>query len=335
MSLPTLKKTWQYFNYVGTPSGIDYATDDKAMMFAVKEQLKAWGLAPWIVVGSGDNTTGALDGVDRLVDVGTMYAHFNSNWLLLSNPGFGQVCLVPGDPTSGFTCHYWVSIRGAFSGGSASARPTAPDEFDLLANAGGNITNTYGGTGTFVCHMLQSTDGQCTRLLFGSSLAYNQMYCFETFDLPVPGMTYPKFATTTHWVQDTNIRDYPIMMLNNDGIHVLDDPGNSNIQFILECITQGNDPFSFVNGANEISSEFPLIDIYIGCLRAGSVLSSGRPVPRGFYGKVFDLWFTANTFGTGDGFPDDGSKQLIGCKSPAGSTTTMVLPWDGTALTLG
>lgn len=336
MALPTIKKTWQYFHYVGTPSGIDYATDVEAMMFAVKEQLKSWGSGAWTVVGSGDNTTGALDGNDRLVDVATMYAHPNSNWLLLQNAGFGQICLVPGNPNSGYTMHYWVSIKSAFSGGNASTRPTAPDEFDLLANSGANIGSSYGGSGTgvFVCHMMQSTDGQCTRLLFGSSLVFNQIYCFETLDMAVPGMTYPKFATTARFTQNSNLRDYPLMFINNAG-QIMDDPGNQNIQFLLECITQGNDPFTYVNGANEISGEMPLIDMYIGCGRSGNVTSSGHPVQRGFYGKVFDVWFTANTVGTGDGFPSDGSRQLIGCHAPAGSTTTMVLPWDGTALVMG
>lgn len=330
MPLPTLKKTWQFNHYVGTPSGISPDRDQANQFVAVKNALKSFGSSPWTVVGSSDGTTGALDGVDRWTSGTLIDTNRGHAWIVLEQAGWnggGQVCW---QWNGGAVIWFFSSPLGTFSGGSATARPTATDEQNISINGG--LVQPYSGlSGVFTCHTLMSTDGQCTRLFLGANNQFVNSYVWETWDQPTGGIDNNVFSTSAVWHPFLDLRDLPICMTNNAGQAIL---GASNsIQVALEGYSQNSIEISGFNGANEISGQFPFWDYTFIC---SAQRDNAPPLPpRAVYGRVFDMWYTAGNISLGDGFPSNGSKQFMSFVSNQNGSATTVLPWDGTVLVMG
>lgn len=118
----------------------------------------------WTCSGSSDGTTGALDGVNRWT------ASFDAtklvraaadgsahSWIVLRNVGLGIYMLI--DYVSSGDNQFRVCIsKTAYSGGSASARPTTSNEVTM--NNGAAMQSNPGAGAASHVHGRISTDGQ-------------------------------------------------------------------------------------------------------------------------------------------------------------------------------
>lgn len=329
MPAPTNKKTWQFAHYIGTPSGSQNLDQANAFV-AAKNHMTSYALTPWTVLGSSDGTTGALDAVDRWTSGTVLTGGGGHAWILMEQAGWnggGQVCWVY---VSSGVIQMWSSPRGAFTGGSATVRPTAPDEQNIPN--GNDIFGPYVTTGVFVIHSMMSTDGTSTRFFLGANNLMGGSYVWETIDQPTGGINHPVFSSAIVWGAAPNARDFPLCMTSNAGIALL---GSNTLTPGSETYSQNGTPISIWNGPNEISGEHQFYDNFLVVVvdRAGNTPS----YPRAIYGRIVDLWYTDGTLATGDGFPGDGSKQYI-CTHVTqgfGIESCIVWPWDGTVLVMG
>jgi len=176
MALPALQKTWQGGSSLGGTEFVNKlvvgANQQRAMLLKIRDAFVGFNTWPWTVAGSSDSLVGAMDASDRWVDTGDLVyittAGTPYSWIVLQQPGTGaQVCislerLLALDLTRDDIVSI-VSPSGSFSGGSATARPTAPDEF--LGTVTGWLGDQAGVYTDKILTCIQSTDGECTRVV--------------------------------------------------------------------------------------------------------------------------------------------------------------------------
>lgn len=183
-----LKRTWYTLANMTMPAQASDVNADRSVVWGIKAALKgvtvpgdlgASGAAPvgssWTVDGSSDSVTGAMDGVDRWGDTFDPAKVVNSNnaanaprsWVSLRAPaalGFPFWLLL----------HYWYNSTGAqsymvdvwispeaFTGGTATSRPSVPASALQLASMGmqllDNATGRYNTTHRL--HIVRSAEG--------------------------------------------------------------------------------------------------------------------------------------------------------------------------------
>lgn len=126
---PSLQKNWQFVKDYSSclDNGGSLANMGARIIVAMKDMFKSMG---WTVKGSCDGSTAAMDAVDRWDDVTDLVA--NSSWLVVKHTGFQFEVLFHADPSSfgaeRVTFYTSWTHSGGFTGGTTSARPTAPDE---------------------------------------------------------------------------------------------------------------------------------------------------------------------------------------------------------------
>lgn len=275
--------------------------------------MVAFGSSPWAVAGSSDGTTGALDAVDRWTGPGAITFGVSPHvWIVLTQSGWsnGQILIVA-DNIQGFDTYF--SLSGSFTGGSSTTRPTAPDEFV----ASGYIAAPYGGAGgQYVSHVMQTTDGSCTRIVNCSAGAPSELFNFETLGGPSTGLVLPTIAGR---FGPAGLTPGSVLTPNTpwlNGVH------SGTLWTALFCIdaTGSQLMWQLTTIPNEISGDYPLFTLAIA-----NVSQAGF---RGRHGFLQDLWFTVSAANSGDYFPGDASRQFIVLGG-------LVYPWDGTIASLG
>jgi len=172
MPAPAKDKTWQYSLNNGPYFGAATLQTNQAMLFAIKGVLLAFGTLPWTVRGSSNSVAAAMDASDRWVaSTNLVWAAGAHSWIVLRQTGVAakfEVCFdlntssseamtVAVSPSAGF------GVANGGTDGTTSARPTATDE--VVVNTTSDGWNSGSSNNLHWMHAMQSTDGQCTRIV--------------------------------------------------------------------------------------------------------------------------------------------------------------------------
>lgn len=309
MALPTLEKTWQFnVNQVSATGGSNLA-DCANTIYKLKAAMTGFSSNPWTVVRSSNSVTaGAADywaSSANLVWNGGGSAH---SWIVLQQAGItgGPMQFLidcDGQGTTPSLFRGMVSVSG-FTGGTTTARPTATDEVLLIRNDNTSLPNVAMNQ---ILHVMQSTDGQCTRaFVFGSGSRY-LLLSFES--LADSTLTYKGAAMGKYYSQATS-------ELYSNANWVC-----KNSSTVCYCYT-ATEVYNNVQVANanngapsNIANAYPLAPLS---------LHSETASYRGRYGRVSDMWFGSSSIPTGATYPsspDDREFLQVG---------NLVLPWNGT-----
>jgi len=354
MPIPVLEKTWQFaLNLQNTTDGIPVHDIRKAFIL-LKNALKAMPLSPWTVAGSSNGVTSNMTGTDLLVTfaniVGGDVPPYDHSWIVLRQPGLNGGAQVlfefrswyaPSD--SGIDVVF--SPSAGFTGGTTIVRPTASDEVVVTLYNVGNAPADWISPGgalvsrQYVIHVMQSTDGQCTRIL---GCAGGGITCYLAFEAPgsaVSGWANPVIAAMTHssgaltlsasrWLNYADRVSTNMGYLGTGCFYAL---GNSGAPMYPTLGTEAHSGGTLVvsgDYANELSGEYPLTSLGVHNV---TWFGAGVAAPgdRGRRGHLVDMWLTVPSLSTGDHLPGDGSKRFI-------VVDDFVLPWDGaTTMLLG
>jgi hypothetical protein len=322
MALPTLSKTWQFnVNNAQAAQGTALA-DHRKLLRAIKNALIGFATNAWALRYSCNSTTAgtAGDGVDRWSsDTDLVWANAGTahSWVVLRQTGiatnFEMLISCEAANGSGNTLTLVISPSAAFTGGSTTARPTATDEIVLISNV------AWSGIGSADLSLrwsvMQSTDGQCTRVIICNSGAVSAYWIIDKPANPTTGWSNPSVlfaAAASPTVAVLAGSAAPGRMRSGST--------TGNVQMLCEGnnVTLGPIDTTWGNIANEISSEWPMVPIAFASITVGV---------RGRHGTFQDLWFGSVSVSSGDTYPNDSSNQFaeFGC---------LILPWNGGSVNL-
>lgn len=164
MSIPVLKKTWQFNTnqrilWSGGSDNTNQETISKTIIFNLKNALSGWSSGSWTVVGSSNGTAWGLDGVDRWT---TTSALVNGSWIVLKQTGLwnGNVQLLIHFDGGLPYIDARLSPHVGFTGGGATTKPTASDSYGVGHYANESLTFQYVNYVDHNIHVMQSTDGK-------------------------------------------------------------------------------------------------------------------------------------------------------------------------------
>lgn len=319
MSLPALSKTWQYsVNNTITATGT-YSNTARNAIYSIKNALVSFGTLPWTVVSSssGTGTSGASDLWASSANIIGDTAGSNHSWIRLRQTGIATnfellLDCVSSDLSSGTLV---ISPSAGFvTGGTATDRPTASDEIVLISattwmcTPGSNDQN-------IIVNIMQSTDGQCTRVITCSQTTVTGFWMFDKPNSPTTGWTNPSvsFAYAT-------ASDVPLISYLSSNTAYLRGKGSTTFNLSITSEATSASPLvTYLTSLNDIDSTMPLFTLGLVSLTASH---------RGRHGSLFDLWYTlASPCANGDNFPADSSKTFA-------VFGDIVVPWNGTTPTI-
>jgi hypothetical protein len=214
MAMPTPDKTWQFNVNQFIPGTGTTDADNKTTLLAIKNSLIGFSSHPWTVSGScnGAGSFG-MDGVDRWDAISKIVFNYNGNahsWIVLRQTGMDTLfevlidCYNNGSADSSRLNISWST--SGFTGGSNTQAPTALGQVFSLAN------NTFHGSQGFwspwnsgysrMLHVMMSTDGQCTRVLYiniQNPGVIGGLWLFETAKNPVSGWSPAVYVATSYY----------------------------------------------------------------------------------------------------------------------------------------
>lgn len=313
MSLPVLAKTWQFNkNQAITAQGTSLATS-RLLMRTLKNGLIGFALLAWAVQGSSNSVTAAMDGVDRwAADTDLVWAAGAHSWIVLRQTGIAtnyEICIDLNTSTD-TNATIVVSPSAGFTGGTTGARPTATDEI-VIVN-----TQNWGSRGNFDHKLtqLQSSDGECTRVVIYSGNICTLFTILDKPANPVTGWTTPSLsawqasnatdrATVAIWLKATAGSE-PLW-----GRH-----SGTNFRGDVTCEWGiSNNLSELITVANQISSEWQMLPV-------GFVSNTATRIGR--HGSFYDLWLGQTAVSDADTYPADGTMQFV-------EVGDFILPWNG------
>lgn len=322
MALPTLVKTWQFnVNNQVTTQATALITN-QTQLLAIKNALIGFATNPWAVRYSCDSTVAgtAGDGVDRWASIANLVwaaAGTAHSWIILRQTGIAtnyDLCIAL-EPTSGggSTLVIVVSPSAGFTGGTTTARPTATDEIAFAPFAWANSSNSSARWS-----VMQSTDGQCTRVMTAWSAAPQT---FLMFDKPTNTSVGWSNPSVTAVVNNTGMTAYNLVggVTTNFKMRALSITG-TQAYLTAEGVASNTIPTDIVFGniANEIDGTWAMCPVGIVCTTSGI---------RGRHGTIQDLWLGSAARSSGDRYPASGTglfAQFLG----------VILPWNGGPVSL-
>lgn len=316
MALPTLDKTWQFdVNNQLTSLG-NNVHDNAQVLISIKDALKGFASNPWVVIASSDSVV--ADGNDNWSDPTTDVVWDNSgnphSWIQLRQTGIEtnfEIIIEPIDNLSAARdINLVMSPKLGFTGGSNLVRPTASDEIILI-----NDSRYFDSALTFDArmHYMQSTDGQCTRIIgYASTLTGGPrlIWIFDKVKDPVDGWDTPAIGSADN---STISGRYALLHDSNTYTH-----GYQNGQFevYLTCESYGTATGALgvlLTGANEIDGNYPIMAMGVHSETSGN---------RGRHGDVYDLWWGLQNAADLETY--GGASRLFV------QFSDLVLPWNGT-----
>jgi hypothetical protein len=323
MAMPTVEKTWQYNVNQGC-GGLGSGNDPPDMLFHLKQSLIGFASSPWTVWGSsnGAGSFGNNDGIDRwITSANCLMGGASAAWIVLKQAGINAsfaLCFYCNSGVSGATTMQFVAFpTGVGTNGSASARPSAADE--LVLRGPGRWGPVVGG-GACVLHALQSTDGECTRIVFCRTGIACTFMAYDKPKSPIASWAAPAIATLVGsdiaglaTVTYANLNDrVDVSVLGDTFSRIGSVP--TRLYFASSCGAGSSTLGEFVTFPDDDTGEFPLSAISLASDTFGS---------RGtLKGQLYDLWWGSTAVPTGECYPDDGSRQFA-------QFGHLVLPWDG------
>jgi hypothetical protein len=325
-------KTWQFdLNGVAssdtTLSGTGAHFARRKMMLAIANSLKGFGTQPWTLV-SNTNSVDAPSGVNQWVDEDDLVWRDDDtanafSWMVIRQTGISTTfeLLITLEENSvsndGAEIGAWVAQDG-FTGGSTTARPTATDEREILVSTGGYWgSGPVGSNNSYRWHVMQSTDGECTRVLIFIDEVNTGLWLFDKPKNPKTAWSDPYIAVM---IGDNNTST------NQCSYPKFHDATNMKSRFD----TSGVDTTMYLSGegfGTNASGENLTVDNQLdGTFEAFQMgITSLTPSFVGRNGEVFDLWWGLTNAGTGRYYPDTGTKSYV-------QVHHMIFPWDGSSL---
>ncbi len=327
MSIPTLDKTWQFSVNNNRKPFSTVPLWAANLVREIKNNLIGFSLNPWIVEYSSDSVTAgsAGDNVDRwTADSDVVFAAGDHSWVILKQSGIlsnFQICwdLNANDSTNTTMV---VSPSAGFTGGTISARPTATDEYVIGSTTDWGVGDD--ARESFSYHMMMSTDGECTRVVFvqgnGSHGGVSGLWAFDKPKNPVSGWTNPWVAlyANGNGGAATGAAKYVFIRDNQKVYSTLP---NGPTQHVMYLTSEGTEDTGAMgesnvnNSVNEISGEVEFFPAGVACEDTPNI---------GRHGDLFDFWFGPEGVSQGRTFPDDGTRLIAVFEHIA-------LPWDGTS----
>ena len=318
MALPTLSKTWQFnVNNQTTAQGTALA-DARKTLRGIKDAMIGFATNPWTVRYSCDSVTAgtAGDGVDRWsADTNLVWANAGTahSWIVLRQTGIGTTyeLLISCENSTPSNLTLLTSISG-FSGGSKTARPTATDELTVASSVqwinGTDSSNRWS--------VMQSTDGQCTRILVGYGGNFTTLIVLDKPNNPTTGWSTPNFSALYWNGGGLNTNTTGIFSTIGPNARSRIGSVNGSVSLTIEGIGNNFSTDTTIgNIANEVDSSWDMWPLGIACITSGA---------RGRHGSLFDLWAVSTVRASGDMIPADGSNQFA-------VFGNFVLPWNGSA----
>ena len=228
---------------------------------------------PWTVRYLCDSVTAgtAGDGVDRWsADTKLVWANAGTahSWIVLRQTGIGTtyelLISCEGTSVSGSLLTILTSISG-FSGGSTTARPTATEELTVASSGqwlgASDVSNRWS--------VMQSTDGQCTRILVGYSGNFTTLIVLDKPNNPTTGWTTPNFSALYYnGVLNINVTGVISTSVPNARSRI----GSVNGSVSLTIEGMGNNfatDTTIGNIANEVDSSWNMWPLGIACITSG------------------------------------------------------------------
>lgn len=326
MSMPSLEYDWQFDVNNANTAGATFAESAAKLLYSIKAAMVGFTTNPWTVVSSSDaSTAGASDkwlSATNITFTNLAAAH---SWIVLKQTGMAsnyQVCFdcyFNNTPVGIFTT-IMVSPSAGFTGGSASARPTATDEFPIDGTIGTTTPSSpylFGqpSSGAFasVSHVMMTEAGDATRIVTCYNAVPTSYIFFEKIRTPITGLTTPFIHG-----QQSNISTpgahQPSTSLWYSGQSAMFQQVATHRRAYMTGEAYNGTLVSSVSAVSDINSEWPLSPVGLYCNTAGV---------KGRLGYMADIWWGAtSTVTSGDTYPDDTTRQFV-------QFGNMVFPWDG------
>lgn len=330
MALPVLTKTWQFSVNNTTGAFVTLIDANRTWVRSVKDALLAFASSAWAMRYSCDSVTAgsAGDGVDRIMtNAGLVWATAGSahSWMVLRQTGIATnyELLFSCEPassagnTTGNSLTLVVSPSAGFTGGTTTARPTATDEIVLFSAVSWGIGV---GTTPIRWHAMQSSDGQCTRIISYVGGTLQNVILLDKPTNSASGWTNPSMsyaALTTALTPATLGATTGSFRCRIGGtLALLSLSAEGLIGGIVNTTFPTNTGWG--NIANEVSGEWPMLPL--------GAVSVTAPV-RGRMGQFQDMWTGSAGANTGDTYPSGASNQFA-------QFGALILPWNGSAVQL-
>lgn len=317
MALPVLTKTWQYDVNQSIAASGTILTDNRTLMLAVKDSLIGFALSPWTVNYSCDGVVAGVagDAVDRWNVIGDLAWDSAGNphsWMVLQQAGLGGgQFLIDLNGFNSQNISLVFSKTGVFAGGTTLNRPTAVDEVVVLNNAAWLSSSAFSVVN--VGHVVQSTDGQCTRVILCSGGFAVGTWIIDLATDVLAGWASPMIVFGGG---AGSANDYPtysnlFTAANFHGYQGADMP------LYLTCEGFNNASVGQTQVyANDLDGAWPMAPCGLFCTTLGL---------RGRNGRVFDLWYGSTVPLTGDTYP-------AGVGRTFAQFGDIIVAWNGTAV---
>jgi hypothetical protein len=315
MALPVLDKTWQFnVNNQLNTTGLT-PNDNAQVLLLIKNALIGFGSNAWSVISSSNSlVANSSDNWNAIADIVWQSSGNPHSWIILRQTGIAtnyEICIDCVNYLNGTRLSVLSSPSIGFVGGSTTIRPTASDEISLL------YQNVYFGNAALFdarIHIMQSTDGQCTRIIGFNTHKPGGPYLLWVFDKvkdPVSGWQNPSISSV--YGLGSTAASYARLFDNNDYCW-----GHENGSFGLYMTSEQVDDESGALGeiitfANDIDETYPMIPVGLHSKDGGN---------RGRHGVVYDLWWGLTVVPTLTTYPANASKQFVQFED-------LIFPWNG------
>lgn len=309
MALPSLTKTWQFnVNNAQTAQGTALA-DNRLALFNIKTAMIGFGTQPWTVVSSSDST--ASGNTDKWVAATNLVwntAGSAHSWIVLKQTGIGSnaqlLISCSASSGSGLNATIKFSPSVGFTGGTTTADPTATDAITFINGVAWTTINTDVALRWSV---MQSTDGQCTRVFVFSGGTLTSFWMIEKFANATGGTPG---ASNTGWGFATTL----LSVVNTFN-------GQTNQNGTTAATIISYESASNIAIASEVSGAWDMFPIGIVCTATAGC--------RGKLGTIQDAWFGSSGIALGDTYPATGSPlaQFV-------QFGLLILPWNNGAVNL-
>jgi hypothetical protein len=201
---------------------------------------------------------------------------------------------------------------GTGADGTGTTRPTAGDEIVMIS------ATYYGPPSTAFytkgLHVMQSSDGQCTRVLMCRSNICPMLWVLDKAKSPIAAWTAPYFACI-RGSSNSEVVTYAGM---NDVAACYTKYGATTVTNFMTSTFYGTQALGEAqSNPEDTTQEYPMSAI--GLASTTATHRGGRK------GTVFDLWWGSGGAPGGTTYPEDGTKQFA-------QIGHLVFPWNGTTV---
>jgi hypothetical protein len=312
MALPTPAKTWQHSVNLVASAGATVLASMQNSLFLLKNTLKGFANNPWTVARCCDSTQVKSDGTDLwAASTNLVWSTGAHSWMVLTCAASGVSFCFDLNTASSTSVTVVVSQAAGFTGGATNARPTATDEYVISTGV-----FIFGASSAFqtVWHVMHSTDGLVT-----------QMFCYYNSIARV-WLGVERLSSTSlsspiaiaAFVNMTSGLTHAQLVAANGGRFFFRNGSSTYVAYPSEETNQSY-WLGTIPVANEISSEY-----HIGSIGLTNNFDVGS---RGRHGTLTDIWWGQAVITDGGMYPGDGTRTFA-------QIGTLVIPWNGTAMTI-